>query len=186
MLKRRMHVGLRPVEDAAQLVPVGHVLEFEQLDRRAGDDEAVELLVPAHPPSRDRRRSCDRPACSSACGSVILTSVSSTCSGVAPTSRANCVSVLILLGIRLSRPIRSGRMSWRGRGRLGHDHDAFALERRAGGQIVGNLDRHGLTRALGARSIACRDEARESPLLVCRSPGYLPSRPCSRNCAAIA
>src|SRR5262245_33114196 len=44
---------------------------------------------------------------------VILTSVSSTCSGVAPSRRANCVSVLILLGIRLSRPMRTGRMSWR-------------------------------------------------------------------------
>ena len=44
----RMHVGLRPVEDAAQLVPVGDVLEVEQFDRRAGHDEAVEFLVPSH------------------------------------------------------------------------------------------------------------------------------------------
>src|SRR5882757_4413728 len=44
---------------------------------------------------------------------VILTSVSSTWSGVAPSSRAICVSVLILLGIRLSRPMRIGLMSWR-------------------------------------------------------------------------
>src|SRR5882724_1802814 len=44
---------------------------------------------------------------------VILISVSSTCSGVAPIKRANCVSVLILLGIKLRRPMRKGRMSWR-------------------------------------------------------------------------
>src|SRR5690606_28523850 len=35
------------------------------------------------------------------------------CSGVAPISRANWVSVRSLLGIRLSRPNSSGRMSWR-------------------------------------------------------------------------
>ena len=40
-------------------------------------------------------------------------SVSSICSGVAPISRANWVSVCTFFGIRLTRPICSGRMSWR-------------------------------------------------------------------------
>src|SRR6185436_242572 len=44
---------------------------------------------------------------------VILISDSSTWSGVAPTRRANWVSVLILFGMRLRRPIRNGLMSWR-------------------------------------------------------------------------
>src|SRR5687768_183384 len=42
---------------------------------------------------------------------VIFISVISTCNGVAPTNRANCVSVLILLGMRLRRPMRKGRIS---------------------------------------------------------------------------
>ena len=40
-------------------------------------------------------------------------SESSTCSGVAPTRRAICTSVLILFGMRFRSPICSGRMSWR-------------------------------------------------------------------------
>jgi hypothetical protein len=40
-----VHVRRGPVEDARQLLPVGHVLEGQQLDRRAGDDEAVEPAV---------------------------------------------------------------------------------------------------------------------------------------------
>ena len=39
----RLDVGLGPVEDLGQLLPVGDVLEVEQLDRRAGDDQPVEL-----------------------------------------------------------------------------------------------------------------------------------------------
>src|SRR3546814_8104170 len=34
----------RPAEDGGQLAPVMHRLEVEMLDRRAGDDEAVEAL----------------------------------------------------------------------------------------------------------------------------------------------
>jgi len=41
-----VHVGLRPVEDPAQLIPVGDLLERQRLHRRAGDDETVEALVP--------------------------------------------------------------------------------------------------------------------------------------------
>ena len=44
---------------------------------------------------------------------VIETSDSSTCNGDEPTRRANWVSVRTLFGIRLSRPMRKGRMSWR-------------------------------------------------------------------------
>ncbi|MCY1299516.1 hypothetical protein D9M70_490450 [compost metagenome] len=44
-IERRMHVGLRPIEDALQFVPIGDVLVFERLDRRAGDDEAVKLAA---------------------------------------------------------------------------------------------------------------------------------------------
>src|SRR3546814_18475805 len=40
-----VHVGLRPVEYASQLVPVHDLLEGKLLNRRAGDDEAVELLL---------------------------------------------------------------------------------------------------------------------------------------------
>ncbi len=41
----RVHVGLGPVEDLAQLAPVADRLEVEVLDRRAGDDEAVEAAL---------------------------------------------------------------------------------------------------------------------------------------------
>ena len=41
----RVHVGLGPVEDLAQLVPVADRLEVEVLDRRAGDDEPVEAAL---------------------------------------------------------------------------------------------------------------------------------------------
>ena len=40
-------------------------------------------------------------------------SVSSICSGVAPITRANWVSVCTFFGMRLRSPICSGRMSWR-------------------------------------------------------------------------
>src|SRR5215218_10083323 len=43
---RGMNVALGPVENAPELVPIGDALEFEQFDGRAGDDEAIELLVP--------------------------------------------------------------------------------------------------------------------------------------------
>jgi hypothetical protein len=43
--------------------------------------------------------------------SLIRMSENSTCKGVAPIRRANCVSVWIFLGIRFRSPMRSGRMS---------------------------------------------------------------------------
>ena len=45
--------------------------------------------------------------------SVMRISVSSICSGVAPITRANWVSVCTFFGIRFRSPICSGRMSWR-------------------------------------------------------------------------
>ena len=44
-IHRREHVRLRPVDDSAELVPVVDVLELHLLDRRAGDDEAVVVVV---------------------------------------------------------------------------------------------------------------------------------------------
>ena len=44
-IHRREHVRLRPVDDPAELVPVVDVLELHLLDRRAGDDEAVVVVV---------------------------------------------------------------------------------------------------------------------------------------------
>ena len=44
--------------------------------------------------------------------SLIRINWKSICSGVAPISRANWFSVWIFFGIRLRRPILSGRMSW--------------------------------------------------------------------------
>ena len=41
-----------------------------------------------------------------------ISSSISTCRGVLPSRRANCVSVATLVGIRFSMRIRSGRMSW--------------------------------------------------------------------------
>src|SRR4051812_46291040 len=43
-VEARMHVGERPAEHLAQLVPVGHLLKRNGLDRRARHDEAIELL----------------------------------------------------------------------------------------------------------------------------------------------
>ena len=40
-----MDVRLRPVHDARELIPVIDVVEIEQLDGRARDDEAVEVLI---------------------------------------------------------------------------------------------------------------------------------------------
>ena len=45
-------------------------------------------------------------------GSATVISSISICSGVLPSRRASCVSVAILVGIRLSTRMRSGRMSW--------------------------------------------------------------------------
>ena len=40
-----VHVRGGPVHDARELVPIIHVLKVEQLNRRSGDDHAVEALV---------------------------------------------------------------------------------------------------------------------------------------------
>ncbi len=45
---RVMDVGLRPVEDLRELVPVGDILVGQVLDRRAGDDQPVELALARH------------------------------------------------------------------------------------------------------------------------------------------
>ena len=44
-IQARMDMGHRPVEDAREFVPIGDLLEGQQFDRRAGDDEAVKLAV---------------------------------------------------------------------------------------------------------------------------------------------
>ena len=43
--KGRMHVGLGPVHDRAQLVPIADLFVVQMLDRGAGDDQPVEFLV---------------------------------------------------------------------------------------------------------------------------------------------
>ena len=43
--ERRMDVALRPVEDAAQFVPVGHLVEGQLFDRGAGHDQPVEAVA---------------------------------------------------------------------------------------------------------------------------------------------
>ena len=44
-VQRGVHVRGGPCHDLRKLVPVVHVLEVQQLDGRAGDDHAVEMLV---------------------------------------------------------------------------------------------------------------------------------------------
>ena len=39
-------MGLGPVHDLTQLVPIGDLLERQMLDRGAGDDQPVEFLIP--------------------------------------------------------------------------------------------------------------------------------------------
>ena len=43
--KGGMHVGLGPVHHCGQLVPIGHVVEVEMFDGRAGDDQPVEFFT---------------------------------------------------------------------------------------------------------------------------------------------
>ena len=40
-----MHIGLGPVKDLRQLIPIGDLMEWQMLDRRACDDQPVEFLV---------------------------------------------------------------------------------------------------------------------------------------------
>ena len=40
-----VHVGLAPLHDPAELIPVFHLLKVQLLHRRAGDDHAVEIAV---------------------------------------------------------------------------------------------------------------------------------------------
>ena len=44
-VKGAVHMGLAPVKDGAQLVPVLHLLKVQLFHRRAGDDHAVEVPV---------------------------------------------------------------------------------------------------------------------------------------------
>jgi hypothetical protein len=55
---------------------------------------------------------CSAAVLRAAC-SVMRISWKSICSGVAPISRANWISVWIFLGIRFRSPMRNGRMSCR-------------------------------------------------------------------------
>ena len=48
-MQRGGDVLLRPLHDLLKLLPVGDLLELQVLDRRAGDDHAVEVL-PLHVP----------------------------------------------------------------------------------------------------------------------------------------
>ena len=42
-MQSRMHMGLAPLHDGCQLIPVVHLLEFHVLHRRSGDDHAIEF-----------------------------------------------------------------------------------------------------------------------------------------------
>ena len=54
------NVGLCPLHNVADLVPIVHILEFQMLHRRTGDDAAVIILIP------DLRKS------SVECGEMVL------------------------------------------------------------------------------------------------------------------
>src|SRR4051812_25814090 len=43
--KAAMHIALCPVEDRPQFRQIEHIAIIEPLDRRAGDDEAIEMLL---------------------------------------------------------------------------------------------------------------------------------------------
>ena len=132
----RMDVGLGPVHHLDELVPVGHLLEGQMLDRGAGDDQPVELLgldrlerpvelgqvlgggiaglVRAHPDQRQvdlQGRRADQP------GELVLG--------------------LDLLRHQVQKPDPQGPDILM-RGAVGrHHHDAFAREDLIGGQIAG-------------------------------------------------
>lgn len=143
----RMHVLFGIVHDIDQFVPVVHGLEWQLLHGRAGDDHAVEGMIP------DLRKRLVKPLQMLRCGVFGLMALG-------PQQR----------DVDLQRRIAEQPQQLGFRGDLGrhqiddgdfqrpdvltvgaafrHDENVFALQYRARGQIFGNLDRHGTTPSL--------------------------------------
>src|SRR5258706_7710116 len=136
-----MDMGLRPIEDAAQLVPIGYVLEGQALDGRRGDDETLEALgtdflpgtvkgshmvrrriardVTGDPNERqfDLKRRRTHEPCDLRLGGDLVGHQVQQRDAQRPDVLARCIT-------------------------FPHDHQALRFERAASGQFVGNLDRH--------------------------------------------
>ena len=136
-------MGLRPIKDLAQLIPIGDLIEGQMLDRCAGDDQPVELLT----------RRCDL-----AEGAIELLHM-----------RGGCVLRLVIahpdemqVDLQRCRPDQPGKLRLRldflwhqvqqpdaqrpdilqGCAIIAHHHHALAREHVIGGKRFGQFDRH--------------------------------------------
>ena len=136
-----MDVGLRPVEDLAQLVPVGDGLEIQMLDRRAGDDQPVELLA-RHLAERavERRHVLGGGVAGLVPGHPDQLEVD--LQGCRADQPGELVLGLDLLRHQVQKPDPERPDILRGRAVGRHHHHALAVQHVEGGQVGGQGDRH--------------------------------------------
>ena len=143
---------------SAQLRPVVHLLKGQVLHRRAGDDQAVKVLVlhlvkascktPAYAPAR----------CFSTRDSAARSAPARSARACCPSTRANCVSVSTLVGIRFRSRMRSGRISCV-MARVSVITKMFSAGQGLGGrQLVGNLNGHRVRRQTWPMTAFCRSD----------------------------
>ena len=140
-----MHVRGGPCHDAAELVPVVHVLEVQQLHGRAGDDHAVEVLI------------LDLVECGVERVQVLFGHVLGIVRGRLQQAYLYLQGRVRQLAhdLSLGDYLRGHEVEQQHLQRtdvlmhgavLGHDEDVLALQDVGGGQCVGNFDGHGKPR----------------------------------------
>jgi hypothetical protein len=155
-----MHIGLGPVEDARQLVPIGDVLEIQMLDRRAGDDQPVEFLARL---LHLREGAVER---LHMCGGGVLRLVARhpdqrqfDLQGRRADQAGELRLGLDLLGHQVQEPDAQGADVLPVRRTPAHDHDALVAQDGEGGQGGGQADGHGIGSARSVRGALPRRRA---------------------------
>ncbi len=132
---------MRPVEDAPELVPIRDAFELEKFHGSAGDDEAVELLMPdAFPIAIEVEHMFGRRILGRVRGDLYQRHLHLQRSGADQPRELRLG--LDLIGHEIEEADAQGPDILPDRSILGHHHDPLLLEGRTGRKVVGNFDRH--------------------------------------------
>src|SRR5215212_6433945 len=138
---RGMNVGLCPVENAPELVPICDALEFEQFDGRTGDNETIELIIPyAFPIPIEGQHVLGRRVLWRVRGDLDEGHLDLKRGSPDKPGELRLSPDLVRHQIKEADPERPYILT--DGNFLRHDHHAFALERRARWKIIGDFYRH--------------------------------------------